>query len=524
MAKKNYKLQSVSKNVSLQSAHPVVAVLGHVDHGKTSLLDAIRKTNVVAREHGGITQGIGASSVELTVEGFKKHITFIDTPGHEVFTHMRGRGTQAADIGLLVVSSIDGVMPQTKESINILKKAQIPFIVVLTKGDVSGGQEEKVKGQLAKEEVLLEGYGGDVPFISVSSKTNTNIKELLEMISLVFEMKQKPAIDNKLKGIVIESRLDQKSGPKATVVIKSGVLKVHDEIECKGVKARVRTIINDKGQHLDETSVGEAVEILGFEKVPPVGGIVTKKGEVLETGHVGSVPATPVKQASSVASLVRSSSVTPQLIPAIFHSGQEAMPMPEGFLDEKEVPTLSIILCADNQGSLEAIVKSLPKEVNIALQKTGDITTTDVMLGKSINAIVLGFNTRIKPEIAKFAAQEKVLVKNYKIIYELISEIKDAFEGKQLALVEEIYGRAKVLASFPFEKTKVLGIKVQEGRVARGDKVRLTRKEEIIGESTINSVRIGKNIVSKIEEGQEGGVILSPFLDFTIGDMLICHG
>lgn len=200
------------------------------------------------------------------------------------------------------------------------------------------------------------------------------------------------------------------------------------------------------------------------------------------------------------------------------------MPMPEDFLNEKEMSTFSIVLCADNQGSLEAIVRSLPKEINIALQKTGDITTTDILLAKSINAIVLGFNVKIKPEIAKFALQEKVLAKNYKIIYELISEIKDVLEGKQLALVEEIFGRAKILASFPFEKTKVLGIKVLEGRVARGDKVRLIRKEEIIGESTINSVRSGKNVVSKIEEGQEGGVILSPFLDFTIGDMLICHG
>jgi len=499
----NKKLQDSAPRV-ISTAIPVVAVLGHVDHGKTSLLDAIRKTNVAAREHGGITQGIGASSIEITVEGAKKRITFIDTPGHEAFTHMRGRGTQAADIGLLVVSSVDGVMPQTKESIEILKKAQIPFIVVLTKADVPDKNEEKVKGQLVKEEVMLEGYGGDVPYISVSAKTNTNIKELLELISLVFDMKQKPVLNDKLRGIVIESRLDEKSGPRATVVIKSGVLKVREEIECDGIKARVRTIISDKGVHLDQAIVGEAVEVLGFEKVPPVGGIVVPAGsiaEIIEEKSTTAVPAAPA-----------------------FRSGQEAMPMPEDFLLEKEVPTLSLVLCADNQGSLEAIIRSLPKEINIALQKTGDITTTDILLAKSINAIVLGFNTKLRPEIVKFAAQEKVLTKNYKIIYELIAEIKDVLEGKQLALIEEIYGRAKILASFPFEKTKVLGIKVLEGRVARGDKVRLIRKEETIGESTINSVRAGKNVVSKIGENQEGGVILSPFLDFTIGDMLICHG
>ncbi|MBI2613819.1 MAG: GTP-binding protein [Candidatus Levybacteria bacterium] len=504
MVKKNINVQSSDK--SQINYPPVVTVLGHVDHGKTSLLDAIRKTNVASREHGGITQGIGASSIELVVEGVKKRITFIDTPGHEAFAHMRGRGTQAADIGLLVVSSVDGVMPQTKESIEILKKAQIPFIVVVTKSDAPDKNEEKVKGQLVKEEVLLEGYGGDIPVISVSAKTNTNIKELLELISLVFEMKQKPVLDNKLKGIVIESQLDQKSGPRATVIIKSGELKVKDEIECEGIKARVRTIINDKGKHLDKAGVGEAIEVLGFEKVPMVGGIVQNSEFRIQNSE-----------------LAKNSS--PSIAPAIpFHSGQEAMPMPEDFLNEVEVPTLSIVLCADNEGSLEAIVRSLPPEINIALKKTGDITTTDILLAKSINAIVLGFNVRIKPEIVKFALQEKVLARNYKIIYELITEIKDVLEGKQLALVEEIYGRAKILASFPFEKTKVLGIKVLEGRVARGDKVRLIRKEKIIGESTINSVRTGKNVVSKIEEGQEGGVIIFPFLDFTIGDMLICHG
>jgi translation initiation factor IF-2 len=504
----NKKIQDPKSSRVTSQAIPVVAVLGHVDHGKTSLLDAIRKTNIAAREHGGITQGIGASSVDIAVEGIKKSITFIDTPGHEAFTHMRGRGTQAADIGLLVVSLVDGVMPQTRESIEILRNAGIPFIVVLTKSDSPDKNEEKVKGQLVKEGVMLEGYGGDIPFLSVSSKTNTNIKELLELISLVFDLKQKPVQSTSLKGIVIESRLDEKSGPRATVVIKSGILAVRQEIESDGIKARVRTIISDKGVHLDKAIAGQAVEVLGFEKVPSVGGVVTPLGA--EDGSV------------SISENTQPVATSAPVIP--FRSGQAAMPMPEDFLNAEEIPTLSVVLCADNQGSLEAIARSLPKEINIALAKTGDITTTDILLGKSINAIVLGFNTRVRPEIMKFASQEKVLAKNYKIIYELISEVKDVLEGKQLALVEEIYGRAKILASFPFEKTKVLGIKVLEGRVARGDKVRLIRKEEIIGESSVSSVRIGKNVVSKIGEGQEGGVILSPALDFTIGDMLICHG
>jgi|SRR3989344_5895481 len=508
MVKKNTK-QKISSKESVNYP-PVVAVLGHVDHGKTTLLDAIRKSDIAGREHGGITQGIGASSVEIIHEGKKRYITFIDTPGHEAFSLMRGRGVQAADIGLLVVSVVDGVMPQTKESIKLLKDTKIPFIVVLTKIDMSEKNEEKVKQQLLKEEVMLEGYGGDVPYIGVSAKQNTNIKELLDLILLVFEMNEKKSVSEKgeFKAIVIESKLDQKSGPRATIVIKNGSLSTREEIVCDGISARARTIINDKGKHLQKASLGEAVEVLGFEKVPAIGGIVMKKGGISFFGEVTtkSEVNVPIESGSN------------GIVPTI------EIKEPANFFAKEETPTLSIILCADNLGSLEAISNSLPKEINIVLQKTGEISTADILLAKSMNAIVLGFNIRIKPEILKFASQEKVLAKNYKIIYELISEIKDVLEGKQLAMVEEIYGRAKVLASFPFEKTKVLGIKVLEGRLARGDKIRLVRKEEIVGESAVSSVRVGKNPVSKVEAGHEAGIIITPFLDFTIGDMIICHG
>jgi len=503
MAKKKNNKNSTSSRVD--SAIPVVAVLGHVDHGKTSLLDAIRKTNLAAREHGGITQKIGASSVEISVDGVRKTITFIDTPGHEAFSQMRGRGTQAADIGILVVSSVDGVMPQTRESIEILKKAQIPYIVTLTKADIQDKNEEKAKGQLIKEGVMLEGQGGDVPFISVSAKANTNIKELLELILLVSDMKQKPVSDTELKGVIIESRLDEGSGPRATVVVRSGKLTVAQMVDCEGIKAKVKTLMSDKGMRLKEAGVGQAVEVLGFEKVPPVGGTVLASDK------------TKAGTPQALNSPAAASQPSPSSVPA-------ATSMPEDFLSEKESPVLSIVLRADTEGSLEAIIKSLPKEINIAFAKTGDITTTDILLAKSINAIALGFNIKIRPEIVRFAAQEKVLAKNYKIIYELISELKDVLKGKQLEMVEEIYGRAKVLASFPFEKSKVLGVKVLEGRVARGDKARIIRKEEIVGEGTVSSVRVAKQTVSKIGENQEGGIIINPPLDFTIGDMVICHG
>ncbi len=485
MAKKD------TKNVSQKSTvPPVVTVLGHVDHGKTSLLDAIRKTNIVSRESGGITQAIGASSIETLHEGQKRRITFIDTPGHAAFSAMRSRGAQVADIGLLIVSLADGVMPQTKESISLLQAAKLPFIVVLTKADLPDTNAEKVKQQLLKENVMLEGYGGDVPLIAVSAKTGQNVKELLDLILLVFAMQQKVVSpDTKPRAIVIESRLDQKSGPKATIVVKNGSFALRDEIVCEGISAKIRMMVNDLGKGVDTVTVGEAVEILGFAKVPPVGAVVYKKEDAVVKASVAEAQAGPLTFS----------------------------------LDIEVDDTLSLIIVADTQGSLEAITGALPPKAKILLTKTGEITSADVLFAKSVKGLVLGFNTRLKPDVVKLAATEKVLTKNYTIIYEMLDEIKDVLEGKRLALVEEILGKAKILASFPFEKSQVLGIGILEGRVARGDKARLMHGEEIVGESTISSIRQGKNTVSKAEAGQEAGILLSPPLDFTIGDMLLSH-
>ena len=485
-----------TENAQQEFYPPVVAVLGHVDHGKTSLLDAIRKTTIAQREHGGITQKIGASEIEIVHDGQKRRITFIDTPGHQAFSQMRGRGVAAADVGFLVVSSVDGVMPQTVESINLLRESKIPYIVVLTKSDDPKKLPDKVIQQLLKEEVLLENYGGDVPFIEVSAKTNSNIKELLDLTLLVFEIKRHANFypftkDGAFMGIVIESKMDQKSGPRATVVVKNGVLKLRDEVYAGVAKGKVRSIISPDGKNLQEASVGEAAEVLGFEKVPPVGSVVSttpKETEKLE-----------------------------------YREESEKKEQPLSPFEKQEENMLSVVLCADTQGSLQAITNSLPEKVKFVVQKTGDIEVSDVLFAKSTGSIVLGFNVRLKPEVANLARTEKVLTKTYNIIYEMIDEINDFIQGKIEALQEEILGIAKILASFPFEKTKVCGIKVQEGRIAKGDKVRLLRQDEVIGESHASSIRQGKEQTSKIEAGQEGGVILSPFLDFTIGDMLISH-
>lgn len=468
---------------------PVVAVLGHVDHGKTTLLDAIRKTSIADREFGGITQGIGASSVEIVYDGKKRQITFIDTPGHEAFGKMRSRGAKAADIGLLIVSAVDGVKPQTRESIQLLKDAQIPLIAVLTKVDLPTKNIEKIKQEIIREDILLEGFGGDVPVIEVAAPTGQNVKELLDLILLVSEVRKTDAdVDPKgaLKAIVIESKKDQRTGSKATVIVKNGTIRARDEVDCEGHAFRVRTIIDDKGAHIQEASIGQGVEIIGMEEVLPVGGIVSAKGEAVEKKE--ALTTEPKRD-------------------IVYHRPEDA----EG---------ISLILCADTQGSLEAIIAALPEGVRVVASKTGEITEADVLQAKATSAIVIGFNSRIRPDVQKLAFAEKILIKNYKIIYEMLDELTDVIEGKKLAALEVILGTAKILAKFPYEKTEAFGVGIVDGRLARGDKVRIMHGDDTVGETTIKSLRVGKNPVTKIDKG-EAGLIFAHELDITIGDMLI---
>lgn len=463
---------------------PVVSVLGHVDHGKTTLLDAIRKSNVAGREHGGITQKIGASSIVITHDGKPHKITFVDTPGHETFANMRSRGAQVADIAILVVSAVDGVMPQTKESIQLIQAAGIPYVVAFTKADLPDKNIEKIKQQLSQANVLVEGYGGDVPTIEVSAKSGTNVQELLDLVLLLFEMKQTGKVasnDTSLRAVVIESRLDPKVGSRASVVVKNGTLKIKDEVVAESVTGKIRALITDTGESVQEIGVGDAAEVLGFETVPPVGSIVKRKGEAE---------------------------------PTVEHE-YSAMHAKEG--------SLPLILCADTQGSLEAIVAALPEGVQLMRQKTGEISEADVLYGKSVGAIILSFNIKIRSDVISIARTEKVLVKNYTIIYELLDELKDVMEGKRLAEMEQIYGVAQIQATFPFEKSIVLGLKVMDGRVAKGDKIRVMRDEEVVGESSIVSLRQGKSQTSKVDAPQECGILISPLLDFQVGDVILSH-
>lgn len=374
----------------------------------------------------------------------------------------------------------------------MLKKAGIPFIVAFTKSDLPEAQVEKVKQQLLAEEVIVDSMGGEVPSLLVSAKAGTNIKELLDLILLVQELTYsdekaagKVSSENPLEAVVIESKLDNKSGPRATIVVKNGTIAVKDVVVAAGAKGKVRALTTDAGASVQHATVGDAVEVLGFETVPQVGSIVEKEGQ-------SAIPLAAPSQEKAV---------------------REA---PEGTV-------LSLILVADTQGSLEALKYSLPEGVFLMQAKTGDVSEADVLMAKTAKAFVLTFNVKLKPEVIKFAMTEKVLLKNYTIIYELLDELKDAVDGKVLAGMEQLYGAAQIQATFPFEKSTVLGIKVIEGRIAKGDKIRIMRNDIVIGESNVVSLRQGKNIASKVEKGQEAGILISPFLDFSLGDVIISH-
>lgn len=469
---------------------PVVAVLGHVDHGKTTLLDAIRKSSIAEREKGGITQKIGASSVEIMHEGKKRFITFIDTPGHEAFTQMRSRGAQAADICLLIVSSVDGVKPQTKESIEVLKKSQLPFIVVLTKSDLPTKNPEKAKKELMAEQIQLEGYGGDIPVMEVSAKTNLNIKELLDLILLLFDMHPTTSTgQSPLAAVVIESKLDTRAGAKATVVVKNGTIKVREDVQIDGQMFKVRTLFDTNGKPVQEASVGDAVEVLGFTEVPSVGSLIKDKA------------------AQST----------------VIQAEEKPLTREMNYQRTEEHKGISVVLVADTKGSLEAIIHALPEGIKLVSQKTGEVTEADILMAKSTGGIVLSFNTKLKPDITTFAYTEKVLLRNYEIIYELLDEITDALEGKLQSQMEQIFGSAKVLAKFPFEKTFAFGISVLDGRIARGDRIRIMREDEAIGETSIHSLRVGKNPTSKVEKGNEAGIVLQGGLDIQVGDVILSH-
>ncbi len=469
-----------------QNCCPVVTVLGHVDHGKTTLLDTIRKTKVAQSETGGITQKIGAYQIET--EG-KRKITFIDTPGHETFSKIRSRGASITDVALLVVSAADGVQPQTEESIAHIKNANIPFIVVVTKIDLPNANEKKVLKELADKDVQVEKLGGKIVSVSVSAKTGQGIKELLDMILLVADLSgKKNDKEGKLEATIIESSISKGKGPIATAILKNGTMKVGEELTTEGQKFKIRALFNDKGISVPQVEAGDPVEILGFSQVPLVGAKIVRENEI-------------------------NTNTLPEQV-----TGKSAV---KTLSEEPMVNKFKIILKSDNASSSEAVLSGLGENIQVIYSNVGEINESDVLLAKTSGAFVIGFNVSVGKSAENLAQRERVRLKIYKIIYELLEEVKEVALDLSQGRLEEILGRAQIIAEFPYDNKKVAGCKVVEGRMAKGDLVKVERKEETIGISRIKTMREFKNEVNKTEVGHECGCLLEDNIDFQVGDMLV---
>jgi len=471
------------KKIKQDIRPPIVAVLGHVDHGKTTLLDAIRKTDLSSEEPGGITQHIGAYQIEFQ----NRRLTFIDTPGHAAFAKMRSRGGKAADVVLLVVAGDDGVKPQTIESIKHIKEAKVPFIIVITKMDLSSTSPDKVKKQLAQENVLVEGYGGDVVCVEVSAEKKQGLEELLEMIFLVYDMNPVKSLSkSSFNGLVIESQLDRFCGPLATVLVKQGQLKIGDKVLAKDTFAKIKNLTDFKGKKIKKAVSGQPVEVLGFKHVPPVG------------AQVISTEKTKAKQANST---------------------REVKP-PKKTDEDK----LYLILKTDTLGTLEAIKNSLSgQEAEIIYSSVGEINESDVLLAETTKADVLGFNVRIPNKVKKLAETEKVSISSFEVIYDLLKSVEEKIAHLTgLEAREEVLGQLEILKEFNIRGSHIAGCKVLSGQVSQGSRVHLAKEDKTINAKVV-SLQQGKQEVKLVKKNEECGLVLKPDVNFQPGDKLTVY-
>lgn len=475
---------------------PIVAILGHVDHGKTSLLDFIRKTHLAEKEHGGITQKIGAYEISTDIKGYKTNkITFIDTPGHESFSKMRSRGARVADIAILLVDAKDSVMPQTVESISHIKAAKIPLIVAINKIDLPEANPEKVKNDLIKYEILVEEKGGEVPAIAISAKTGKGVHELLETILLIgADRDLSYSLDAIPSAIIIETKKD-KRGLVGSAIMKEGKFKVADFIYIDGKKAKIRSLFDDLGQPIKEVIPSKPFEILGFHELPEVGSIITS-----------------VKQNNVVE------------IQSGIDVSKRTIDMDSLLHPKKELKKLTLILKTNSQGSIEAISQSISKNetIEIILKAIGEINKSDVFLAKVTKAIIVGFAVGMSAEVKQIAKQEKVIIKTYNIIYELLDELEEVTKLLKEKEIQEknLKGEAKVLATFIIEGEKVYGVKITKGKVNLQDNIEIYRHDRLIGKSKLVSLKIRAKAVAEIKKDQEAGMVFGPQLDIRVGDMV----
>ncbi len=478
----------------LKPRPPVVVVMGHVDHGKTTLLDAIRQTKVAEKEYGGITQHIGASMIEHN----GRKIVFLDTPGHEAFTALRARGAQVTDIAVLVVAADDGVMPQTVEAINHAKAANVPIIMAINKIDKPDANPERVKQQLSEYGIIPEEWGGDTIMVPISAIRRQGIDQLLEMILLmadILELKADP--DKPAKGTIIETKIDKGKGPVATVIIQEGTLKLRNVFVAGDVMGRVRTMVDDKGRPLKEAYPSWPVEISGFEELPQAGDIL----EVVPNEAVAEEILEERKKKKETSNI------------EVLGLGEKVLPL---------------IVKADTQGSLEAILQTIDKlptedvTVKIIHSDVGGITESDVMLASASKGMIIGFNVRPDSRAHEAIAREKVIAKTYRIIYEIIDDLQNYIKGLKAPQIKEvIIGRGEVKATFNFPKVgTVAGVYVREGKIQRNAKVRLIRDGVVIYDGKIASLKRFKEDVTEVLTNFECGVGLENFGDIKPGDIL----
>ncbi len=514
LEKASFEEQSVLKVESddpdkLISRPPVVTIMGHVDHGKTSLLDVIRKTKITENEAGGITQHIGAYNVETD----KGQIVFLDTPGHEAFTEMRSRGAKVTDLVILVVAADDGVMPQTIEAINHSKAAEVPIIVAVNKIDKANANPERVRRELAEVGIVPEDWGGDTIFVEVSAKENQGIDDLLEMVLLQAEILELKANPEKLAvGYVVEAKLDAGRGPVATVLVKEGTLKVHDPVVCGVHYGKVRALLNDMGRQVSSAGPSIPVEIIGLSGVPNSGDELIALSDEKDAKQVSSHRT----QRQRSKELARTSRLS---LEKLYEKMQQ-----------NEVKDLNLIIKADVHGSIEALSDALTKlsneevKINVIHSATGALNESDISLATVSDAIIIGFNVRPSSKIQALANEENVDIRFYNIIYNVINDIKNAIVGMMASTFEErILGKAEVREVFHVPKVgAVAGCYVTEGKIERGQLARILRDWVVTYEGRIASLRHFKDDVKEVQNGYECGIVIKNYNDIKLGDIIEC--
>ena len=490
---------------------PVVTVMGHVDHGKTSLLDYIRKTNVVDDESGGITQHIGAYTVNLKDN---QTITFLDTPGHEAFTAMRSRGAKVTDIVVLVVAANDGVMPQTIEAIDHARAAEVPLIIAINKIDLPDVDLERIKRELSEKEVLVEDWGGKVQAIPISAKTGDGVDDLISSMLIETEMLElKANKDTLARGTVIDSKLDKGHGPIATVLVQKGTLKVGDPFICNNIHGKVRAMMNENGKRVKEAGPSFPVQVLGFDQVPQSADIFAVVSDEKEIKRIASE--------------------RQRLKREIDHRkiSEQSLDSMSSLIKEGAIKSLPLIIKGDVDGSIEALAEQLEKisnkEVGVQVihKAVGMVSESDVLLAAASNAVIIGFHVQISSNAKLQSKQEGVDIRTYNIIYQAVEDVTLAVEGLlEPDQVEEILGRATVQQSFKIPKIGfIAGSKVIEGTIVRNGQARVIREDEQIAEGEITSLKHIKDEAKEIREGFECGIGIDNFSKFKEGDIIVCY-